>query len=85
MWLDREIVAAENKPSFAQTESLTEKSSARSASSSLPSTIDIDALLARAKAEEDSAPSKTGCWTVFSLLLLVTIGAAAAAIYLFYR
>lgn len=49
--------------------------------------LDDDELLARFSSPADQAPiiSKTGCWLIFSALLLISLGGLALGIYIVYR
>lgn len=49
---------------------------------------DADALLAKLAAEEkknEPVPSKSGCWLIFSVLVVVFLGGVLAVVYFFYR
>lgn len=50
--------------------------------------VNVDELFDRLRADdhkENAPPSKTGCWIAFAVIMLVLIGAAAAAIVFLYR
>jgi hypothetical protein len=86
-WLDREIAAAagERPPSSAAA-GLTPVRPA--ASQPPPSSSQADDLFARLSAEEQkrsAAPSKTGCWLIFSGIILLFCGVVAAVAHYIYR
>jgi len=54
----------------------------------IPAAADVERLFEQFRAEEQkqgAPPSKAGCWTVFSLILLVLVGAVGALVYFLYR
>jgi hypothetical protein len=89
-WLDREIEssASGTQPSMPAPAIAPARPYTPPAPPSVNAAAEADRLFAQLRAEEEKQsppPSKTGCWIIFSLILIAIIGTVGALLYFLYR
>ncbi|HWA08885.1 MAG TPA: hypothetical protein VG838_05390 [Opitutaceae bacterium] len=87
-WLDREILAAGADEPAPVSKSAFPFPLPTPAPRAVPPPADADELLARLQAEEEKnrpSPTKTGCWIVFSVVMMALAGVILGLVYFVYR